>query len=198
MQERGGEIHISTPTSSIMHHDSSEGENETTIQEQWKRSRMRRQVNKRNRAKDNRNRETHRATHSTHPNDGNIPPSIKINQPHERKMRPIPLTSLEKTAIKAQDAIGWDHFIRGQKSKEFAPVIQQYYTNNKIRSFSAPLRWSNSINKCNFASHQSAWKNYCSEIASPTRSKNNISQRKLYLLSLVEKYYSQVADIPQL
>ena len=35
------------------------------------------------------------------------------------------------------------------------------------RSFSAPLRWSKSINKCNFATHQTAWKNYCAEIVSP-------------------------------
>ena len=113
-------------------------------------------------------------------------------------MRPIPLKFLEKTAIKDQDAIGWDHFIRGRTANDFALVIQQYYTNNKIRSFSAPLRWSNGINKCNFITHQSAWKNYCSEIASPISSKNNISQRKLYLLLLVENYYSQVADLPQL
>ena len=112
-------------------------------------------------------------------------------------MIPIPLTSLEKTAIKAQDAIGWDHFIRGRTAKDFTLVIQQYYNNNKIRSFSAPLRWSNAINKCNFVTHQSAWKHYWSKIASPVRSKNNISQRKLYLLSLVESYYSQVADLPQ-
>ena len=113
-------------------------------------------------------------------------------------MRPIPLTLLEKIAIKAQDTIGCDHFIRGRTAKAFAPVIQQYYTNNKICSFSAPLRWSSAINKSNFVTHQSAWKNYCSEIASPARSKNNISQRKLYLLSLVKKYYSQVVDLPQL
>ena len=40
--------------------------------------------------------------------------------------------------------------------------------------------------------------NYYSEIASPVRIKNNISQRKLYLLSLAEMYYSQVADLTQL
>ena len=91
-----------------------------------------------------------------------------------------------------------DHFIRSRTANVFAPAIQQYYTNNKIRLFSAPLRWSNAINKCNFVTHQSAWKNYCSEIVSPVRSKNNISQRKLYLLSLVEKYYTQVVDLPQL
>ena len=67
-----------------------------------------------------------------------------------------------------------------------------------IRSFSAHLRWSNAINKCNFSTHQSAWKNYCAEIASPVRTKKSISQRKLYLLSLVEKYYNQVADLPKL
>ena len=139
MQERRGEIPRSTPTSSTMHNESSEGESGTTLPEQWKRSRMRRQANNRNRANDRRNRVTHHATQSTHPNDGNIPSSININQPHERKMRPIPLTSLEKAAIKAQDAIGLDRFIRGRTAKEFAPVIQQYYTNNKIRSFFTPL-----------------------------------------------------------
>ena len=117
---------------------------------------------------------------------------------HERKLSPITLTPLETAAIKAQDSIGWDHFIRGRIANNFAPVIQQYYSNNKIRSFSAPLRWSKSINKCNFATHQTAWKNYCAEIVSPDRSKKNLSQRKLYLLSLVEKYYSQVSELPQL
>ena len=131
---------ISTPKTTIMHQDSSEEESGTTIPEQWKGSRMRRQVHKRNRSEDKRNRETHHATHSTYPTNGNILSSININQPHERKMRPTPLTLLEKTAIKTQDAIGWDHFIWGRTANNFAPVIQQYYTNNKIRSFSAPLR----------------------------------------------------------
>ena len=131
---------ISTPTTTIMHQDSSEGEIGTTIPEQWKRSHMRRQVKKRNRTDDSRIRGTHQATHSIYPTNGNIPTSINSTRPHERKMRPIPLILLEKTAIKAQDAIGWDHFIRGRTSNDFAPVIQQYYTNNKIRSFSAPLR----------------------------------------------------------
>ena len=189
IQERGGERTISTPTTTIMHQDSSEGESGTIILEQWKRSRMRRQVKKRNRSDDTRNGGTRHATHSTHPTSGNIPTSININQPHERKKKPISLTVLEKTTIKAQDAIGWDHFFRGRTANDFAPVIQQYYTNNKIRSFFTPLRWSNEINKYNFATHQSVWKKYCSEIASPIRSKNNISQRKLYLLPLVEKYY---------
>ena len=85
MQEKGGEMTISTPPAAIRHQDSSEGESVTTLPEQWKRSRMRRQVNKRNRAKDKRNRGTHHATHSTHPNNGNIPSSININQLHERK-----------------------------------------------------------------------------------------------------------------
>ena len=40
--------------------------------------------------------------------------------------------------------------------------------------------------------------NYCSEIASPGRTKNKKSQRKLYLLSLVEKYYNQAANLPKL
>ena len=105
---------------------------------------------------------------------------------------------MERTAIEAQDAIGWDHFIRGRTAKAFGPAIQNYYNNNKIKSFSAHLRWSNAINKCNFSTHQSAWKNYCAEIASPVRTKKSISQRKLYLLSLVEKYYNQAADLPQL
>jgi len=67
---------------------------------------------------------------------------------------------MERTAIEAQDAIGWEHFIRGRTAKAFGPAIQNYYNNNKIKSFSAHLRWSNAINKCNFSTHQSAWKNY--------------------------------------
>ena len=130
---------ISTPTTTIMNQDSSEGESGTKIPEEWKLSRMRRQLKKRNRTDDNRIRGTHQATHVTHPTNGNIPISINITQTTERKMRPIPLTLNEKAAIKAYDAIGWDHFIRGCTANEFAPAIQQYYSNNKIRSFSAPL-----------------------------------------------------------
>ena len=122
-----------------MNHDSSEGESGISIPEQWKRSRMRRQDLNRNRANDRRIRERHHATHSTQPNEGKIPSQININPTHERKLSPITLTTLETAAIKAQDAIGWDHFIRGRIANDFAPVIQQYYSNNKIRSFSAPL-----------------------------------------------------------
>ena len=106
MQARGGELPISTPAEPTMNRDSSEGESGITLPAQWKRSRMRRQDINRNRANDRRNRETHQATHSTHPNDGNIPSHININQTHERKLSPIILTPLEKAAIKAQDAIG--------------------------------------------------------------------------------------------
>ena len=105
---------------------------------------------------------------------------------------------MERAAIKAPDTIGWEHFIRGRPAKAFGPAIQNYYTNNKIKSFSAHLHWSNAINKCNFSIHQSAWKNYCAEIASPVRTKKSTSQRKMYLLSLVEKYYNQAADLPKL
>ena len=117
---------------------------------------MRRQFKKRNRTDDNRIRGTHQVTIVTHPTNSNLPTSINIIKLAERKTRPIPLILLEKTAIKAQDAIGWDHFIRERTVNTFAPAIQQYYTNNKIRSFSATLRWSNAINKCNFLIHQSA------------------------------------------
>ena len=139
-----------------MNQNFSERESGTTILEQWKLSRMRRRFKKRNRTDDNRIRGTNDKRHKS--NNGNIPTSINITQPTERKMRPIPLTLLEKTTIKAQEAIGWNHFIRGRTANAFAPVTQQYYTNNKIRSLSAPLRWSNAINKCNFITHQSAWK----------------------------------------
>ena len=73
---------------------SSKGESGTTIPEQWKLSRMRRQVKKRNRTEENRIRGTYQATHITHPTNGNIPTSINIAQPNERKTRPIPLTLL--------------------------------------------------------------------------------------------------------
>ena len=116
---------IFTPTTTIMHQDSSEGESGTTILEQWKRSRMRRQVKKRNITDDNRIRGTHQSTQSTHPTNGNIPTPVNITQPHEQKMRPIPLTLIEKTTIRDQDEIGWDHFIRGRTANDFAPVIQQ-------------------------------------------------------------------------
>ena len=159
---------------------------------------MRRQFNKINRIEDNRIRGTHSATIVTQPTDGNIPNSIDLIKLAERNPMPIPLTPIEKTAIEVQDAIRMDHFIRSRTANVFAPALQQYYTNNKIRSFSAPIGWSNAINKCNFITHHSAWKKYCSEIISPVRTKNTISQRNFYLLSLVEKYYNQAADLPKL
>ena len=77
--------------------------------------------------------------------DGRVPTSVI--QPSAKPATTIHLTPIEKKAIEAQDNIGWEHFIRGRTAYEFAPTIQQYYTNNKIRSFSAPLRWSIAINK---------------------------------------------------
>ena len=136
---------------------SSEGEIGSTISEQWKLSRMRRQYNRINRTEDNRIRGTHQVTIVTQPTNGNIPKSIDIIKPAERNPMPIPLILIENTAIKAQDAIGWEHFIRRRTANAFAPAIQQYYTNNKIHSFSATVWWSNTINKCNLLTHQSAW-----------------------------------------
>ena len=157
---------------------------------------MRRRIHQRKRKDTLRNRETHQETTTTQPT--NITHSIVITNGADSRPKKTPLTSMERTAIEAQDAIGWEYFIRGRTSKAFEPAIQNYYNNNKIRSFSAHLRWSNGINKYNFSTHQSAWKNYCAEIASPVRTKKSISQRKLYLLSLVEKYYNQAADLPKL
>ena len=69
---------------------------------------------------EHRNRRTHQETTATQPTDGNIPQSIVINNAAE-SIRPtmIPLTPIEMIAIKAQDAIGWDHFIRGRTAKAF-------------------------------------------------------------------------------
>ena len=185
-----------TPTTTIMNNGSSEEESSDEIPANWELSRMRGQRLKRNGKDTNQQQETHQETTNNQLN--NIPTIIVINNEADSRKKELPLTSMERAAIKAQDAIGWEHFIRGRSAKAFGPVIQNYYKNNKIKSFSAHLKWSNAINKCLFSIHQSAWKNYCAEIASPVRTTKSTSQRKLYLLSLVEKYYDQAADLPKL
>ena len=90
---------------------------------------MRRQINKRQRNEDQGNRGTHQATTATQPIGGNIPQSIIIINKASRKPTTIPLTPIEMTAIEAQDAIGWDHFIRGLTAKALTPnhkKIKQY------------------------------------------------------------------------
>ena len=60
---------------------------------------------------------------------GNIPQSIVITNKAARKPTMIQLTPIERTAIEAQDAIGWDHFIRERTAKALAPdhkKIKQY------------------------------------------------------------------------
>ena len=159
---------------------------------------MRSRNNMINRVDANMIRCTHPVVTDTQSADGHVPTFIDVIQPSDRTSTTIHLTPIEKKAIEAQDNIGQKHFIRGRTANDFAPAIQQYYTNNKIKPFSESLRWSIAINKCNFLIHQSVWKKYYSEIASPVRTKNKILQRKLYLLSLVEKYYNQAADLPKL
>ena len=139
-----------------MNQYSSKEESRSTITEKWRLSRMRRQIHKIKSKATLRNRGTHQETTTTQPTNGNIPQSIVIINVAESRPTKIPLTPIERTAIEAQDVFGWDHFIRGCTSKAFRPAIQIYYNNNKIRSFSAYLRWSNAINKCNFSTHQSA------------------------------------------
>ena len=90
---------------------------------------------------------THQVTTESQPVDGHVPTSIDVIQLSARISTTIHLTPIEKKAIEAQDKIGWDHFIQGRIANEFAPAIQNYYINNKIRLFSAPLRWSITINK---------------------------------------------------
>ena len=46
--------------------------------------------------------------------------------------------------------------------------------------------------------HQSARNDFCAEIVSPVKSKNNRFRREFNLPSLVEKYYQQAEDLPQL
>ena len=65
IQERRKVTTISTPTTSIMHQDFTEGESGTTIPEQWKLSRMRRRFKKRNRTDDNRIRGTNEKCHKS-------------------------------------------------------------------------------------------------------------------------------------
>ena len=165
----------STPATIIINYSSSEGENGSTLPEQWKLTRMRRRNNMINRTEVNMVRGTHQVIIDSQSVDDHVPTTIDVIQSSTRISTTIHLTPIEKKATEAQDKIGWDHFIRGRTANEFAPAIYNYYNNNKIRSFFAPLRWSIAINKCNFFIHQSAWKNYCFEIASPVRAKNKIS-----------------------
>ena len=59
--------------------------------------------------------------------------------------------------------------------RKFKKFLNLFISNLKLHhpimysfpSFSAPLHWSTTISKCNFVTHRSAWKNYCSEISSP-------------------------------
>ena len=111
---REEEILIPNETEPPIHHDSSGGDSVITLPEQWKRSRMRRKDLNKTRSNARRNRETHHATQPTQPKDGKLPIHININCIQERKLSPITLTPLETAAIKAQDSIGWDHFIRGR------------------------------------------------------------------------------------
>ena len=172
-QERRGGVTSFTPTTTIMNNESSEEESSEAIPAKWGLSRMRRRSHQRNRKDTNQHRETHQETTTNQLT--NIPNSIVITNEADPMQKDIPLTSMERTAIEAQDAIGWEYFIRWRTAKAFGPAIQNYYNNNKIKSFSAYLRWSNAINKCNFSTHQSAWKNYYAEIASPVRTKKSIS-----------------------
>ena len=100
-----------------MNQYSSEEESGSTIPEKWRLRRMRRQIHKRKRKAALRNRGTHQETTTTQPTDGNIPQSIVIIKAAESRLTKIPLTPIERTAIEAQDAIGWDHFTRGRTSK---------------------------------------------------------------------------------
>ena len=80
---------------------------------------MRRHIHKIKSKATLRNRGTHQETTTTQPTNGNIPQSIVIINAAESRPTKIPLTPIERTVIEAQDAIGWDHFIRGCTSKAF-------------------------------------------------------------------------------
>lgn len=54
------------------------------------------------------------------------------------------------------------------------------------------------VSQSNFLIHQSAWNDFCSEIETPAKNKKKRSQRKLSLLALVDKYYKQANDLPEL
>ena len=143
----------SPPATIIINNYSSEGYSGSILPEQWQLTRMRRRDNTINRADANMIRDTHPVVIDPKSTDGQVPTSINLTQPSDKTSTTINLTPIEKKVIEAQDKIGLNHFIRGRTANEFAPVILQYYTNNKIRSFSTPLRWSIAINKYNFLLH---------------------------------------------
>ena len=143
-------MNTSTPATTIINPHSSDGESGSILPEQWKLTRMRRRNNMINRTEVNMVRGTHQVIIDSQSVDDHVPTTIDVIQSSTRISTTIHLTPIENKATEAQDKIGWDHFIRGRTANEFAPAIYNYYNNNKIRSFFAPLRWSIAINKCNF------------------------------------------------
>ena len=52
--------------------------------------------------------------------------------------------------------------------------------------------------KDNLNIHQSAWNELCSKTSSPAENKKKISQRRLNLLALLDKYYIYTDELPDL
>ena len=88
----------------------------------------------------NTNSETHLVVVSQQPNNNHAATTHDQSPRITRVTETIPLTLDERTEIEAQDRIGWTHFIWGRTSNQFAPALQQYYSNNKLGKHSTPIR----------------------------------------------------------
>ena len=121
------------------------------------------------------NEDTHLTDDSQVPKESENPTRLLTPTRSTNEAGNVTLTKAERAVLSTQYLIDWGYFIRCHVANEFAPVIRHNNKNNKLGKQFALLQWSIEINKSNLLIHQSASNNFCSQIASPAKSKNDRS-----------------------
>ena len=67
-------------------------------------------------------------------------------------------------------------------------TYSNYYKSDKLGRREMSSKWFNHFIIELWKLHQSVWNHFCSEISSPSSTKNKLSSKLKFLLSLVEKY----------
>ena len=96
-----------------------------------------------------------------------------------------------------QNDIGWNHFIRGRITSAFRPIVQQYYSSNKLGRTFKGTRWEKQMITSLLNIHIEEWIENCSITHLPSPGIKNSAPVHSTLIALIKQYYKLSTNLPR-
>ena len=109
-----------------------------------------------------------------------------------------PSEDVETTqCLDLQNDIGWNHFIRGRITSAFRPIVQQYYSSNKLGRTFKGTRWEKQMITSLLNIHIEEWIENCSITHLPSPGIKNSAPVHSTLIALIKQYYKLSTNLPR-